>query len=419
MTSPGGGMATASGRWRQAALSTFRFGLSFHWQPINNVVLQVQVVDLLGKQNQGAGIGLLFALGTVFAAAVPPLVGIVSDRIWTSFGRRRPLVVAGTLVNLAGLAIMVTSSTYPQLLVGYLVAQAANNGAAAAYNGLIPDTVPAERFGSVSGFLAMLAQIGQAAGLLATVVLAGLHRLTLIYAVIGLVMVATAIPTVAAGIERRPAESTVGAGPWWPRAVAAVGRIAGGDFGWVFLTRLFVTCGISAVTPFLLPFFRDVVRVSNPAQFTPIWLVAVMALAIPCALVGGNLSDRLGRKRFVFAAGIIQALVAFVFLALYPTQVGVVLAMAAAYGVGFGLFASTNTALALDTLPDPARAARDLGLMHIADVLPGVFVPALGGLALDALNHQSAGSGYRFVFGGAAVFFLLGGLLVRHVRNAR
>jgi MFS family permease len=436
------------GRWRMAALSCFRFGINFHWQPINNVVLQVQVVTLLGRESQGRGIGTLFAVGTVFATLVPPLVGAVSDRVWTRFGRRRPLIVAATGLDLVGLAIMLTAGAYAQLLVGYLVTQLANNGAAAAYNGLVPDTVPASRFGSVSGLLATLSQVGQACGLLATIALAGAGRVTLMYAVIGLVLVITMIPTVLAGRERRPAPAggagaepggagsspgdrpAAAGGPgrreappllafWMAQAVDVVRRVVVGDFGWVFLTRLFVTCGVNAVSPFLLPFFRDVVGVAKPAQFTPIWLVSVIALAIPCALVGGALSDRLGRKRFVYAAGVLQALVALFFLAFYPTEVGVVLAMAAAYGVGYGLFVSVDSALALDTLPDRERAARDLGLMHVAEVLPGVLIPAVGGFALDAFNHHSPGSGYRFVFGAAAVFFLLGGVLVRQVRSVR
>jgi MFS family permease len=409
----------APGLWRQLGLATFRFGLSFHWQPINNVILQVQVVQLLGRQNQGKGIGLLFALGTVFAALVPPLVGGLSDRLSTRFGRRRPAMAVAVALNLVGLAVMLTAGTYPQLVAGYLIAQLANNGAGAAYSGLIPDSVPAPAFGRVSGLLATLSQVGMAAGLLGTFVLARLHQLTLMYAVIGAVLAVTLLPTLLAGRERPVAPARLEFGGRLARAVEAVRKTLLGDFGWVFLTRFFVTCGINAVSPFLLPFFRDVVGVRSPEQFTPIWLLAVIVVAVPCALAGGALSDRFGRKRFVYAAGLLQALVAVIFLALYPTQAGLVLAMAAAYGIGYGLFAAVDSALALDTLPDRARAARDLGVFHVAEVLPGVFVPAVGGFLLDLLDRQAAGSGYRFVFGGAALFFLLGGLLVRQVRSVR
>jgi hypothetical protein len=143
MDPTGGDGDAALPLWRQLGLASFRFGLSFHWQPINNVILQVQVVQLLGRQNQGRGVGLPFGLGTVFAALVPPLVGTPSDRISTPFGRRRPLMAIAVALDLAGLAIMLTALSYPQLIAGYVVAQLASNGAGAAYSGLIPDSVPA------------------------------------------------------------------------------------------------------------------------------------------------------------------------------------------------------------------------------------------------------------------------------------
>ena len=404
---------------RQAALSSFRFGLSFHWLPINTVVLQVQVAELVGRRHQGSGLGLLFALGTVFAMGVPPLVGAASDRMWTRFGRRRPVMAAATLVDLLGLGLMFSASSYTQLVAGYAVAQLATNAAGAAYNGLIPDSVREADFGRVSGFIGAMAQVGQVAGLLGTFLLATHHALVGIYVVIGVVFVLSLLPSLAAGLEHPPRARDAPRLPLPRRVVQFIRPITGGDFTWVFLTRFFVTCGINAVSPFLLPFFRDVIGVSHPEQFTPLWLLTVLAVATPFALAGGSLSDRFGRKRFVYAAGCLQALVALVFLALYPSRIWEVLAMAGTFGIGYGLFYSVDAALALDTLPDPARSAKDLGLMHIAETVPGVFVPAAGGFLLDLLNHRSMGMGYRAVFGGAAVFFLLGGLLVRNVRSVQ
>lgn len=402
---------------RQVALSGFRFGLSFHWLPINTVVLQVQVAHLVGRQHQGSGVGLLFALGTVFAVGVPPLVGAVSDRIWTRAGRRRPLMAAATLVDLAGLGLMFSATSYAQLLAGYLVAQLATNAAGAAYNGLIPDSVPVADFGRMSGFIAAMAQVGQVASLLGTLVLATRHALLGVYVLIGVVLLLSLLPSLAAGLEQPPRADKGPPQPLLRRVVQFIRPITGGDFTWVFLTRLSVTCGINAVSPFLLPFFRDVIGVAHPEQFTPVWLLTVLVVATPFALAGGSLSDRFGRKRFVYAAGCLQGLVALVFLAFYPSHIWEVLLLAGTFGIGYGLFYSVDAALALDTLPDPARSAKDLGLMHIAETVPGVFVPGAGGFLLDVLNHQSMGMGYRAVFGGAAVFFVLGGLLVRNVRS--
>ncbi|HEY0411224.1 MAG TPA: MFS transporter, partial [Candidatus Dormibacteraeota bacterium] len=183
--------------------------------------------------------------------------------------------------------------------------------------------------------------------------------------------------------------------------------------------RLVVTAGISAVTPFTFAFFRDVVGVSNPDVFNPLWLLVVLAAATPFGLIGGRLSDRVGRKRFVYASGAFQALVTILFVILYPTSVPLVLVLGAVYGVGYGFYVAVDWALACDTLPDRAAGAKDMGLFHVALSLPGNVVPAVAGLGFDALNAHQANSGFRAVFGGAAVCFVVGTLLVRRIRGVR
>jgi MFS family permease len=195
--------------------------------------------------------------------------------------------------------------------------------------------------------------------------------------------------------------------------------LTSGDFAWVIATRLVVTSGFSAVTPFTFAFFRDVVRVGDPEVFNPLWLLVVLAAATPFGLIGGRMSDRLGRKRFVYASGALQAVVATVFVALYPTSAALVLALGAVYGVGYGFYVSVDWALACDTLPDPSAAAKDMALFHVALTLPGNVVPAIAGAGLDALNAHSANSGYRAVFGSAAVCFVFGTVLVRRIRGVR
>ena len=60
-----------------------------------------------------------------------------------------------------------------------------------------------------------------------------------------------------------------------------------------------------------------------------------------------------------------------------------------------------------------------MGLFHVAYTLPQVRFPGTLGFVLDALNRQSANSGYRAVFSIAVVFYLLGAVLVSRIRSVR
>jgi MFS family permease len=408
------------GHLKHAALASLWFGFNFHWLPIGFVLIQSQLRDLVPHDTFGASLGTMVGVGAIFAVGVPPLIGQLSDYLYTPWGRRRPLIAGFTILNLVGLGIMMNAHSYPQLFVGYLWIQFCANAAGAAYAGVIPDVVPDHEFGRASGYLAAMNMGGGLAGVGTTSILAGAHQLLWAYAVIGAVTVLTMVPALLA--SRGEGMTRLQRGPRSPLLQSIrtfVAPLYGGDFAWVIFTRLMVTAAITIVAYYLSPFFHDVVRVGNADQFTSNWLAIVFVSAIPFGITGGLISDRLGRKIFVYLSGAAQSLVALIFIVFYPTATSLVLAMAAIYGLGYGLYYAVDWALACDTLPDRSKSAKDMGLFHVAQTLPQTIAPAIGGFLLDYFNRVSPNSGYRAVFGSAIVFFLLGTIFVSRIKSVR
>ena len=411
---------TRFGNLRHTSLASYWFGLNFHWLPIGFVLIQSQLRNLVPHDVFGSSLGTMVAVGAIFAVAVPPLVGQLSDYVYTPWGRRRPIIFASTILNLVGLGIMMTAHSYAQLFVGYMWIQFFANAAGAAYAGVIPDVVPNPEFGRASGYLAAMNMAGGLAGVGTTSVLAGAHQLLWAYVVIGAITVLTMIPALVA--SRGEGMKRLERGPRVPLMDSVrnfVSPLYTGDFAWVIFTRLMVTAAITIVAYFLSPFFHDVVHVGNTDQFTSNWLAIVFLSAIPFGITGGLISDRLGRKIFVYLSGTAQSLVALIFIVLYPTQIPLVLAMAVIYGLGYGLYYAVDWALACDTLPDRTKSAKDMGLFHVAQTLPQTIAPAIGGYLLDYFNHVSPNSGYRAVFGSAIVFFVLGTVFVSRIKSVR
>ena len=406
---------------KHTALSSLWFGFNFHWLPIGFVLIQSQLRDLVPHSTYGASLGTMVGFGAIFAVGVPPLVGQMSDYLHTPWGRRRPIIFVCTILNVVGLGIMMTAHSYAQLFVGYLWIQFFANAAGAAYAGVIPDVVPDQEFGKASGYLAAMNQLGGLAGVLTTSVLAGAHQLLWAYAVIGVITVATMVPALIA--SRGEGMTRIDHGPRSPFMESIrnfISPIWSGDFGWVIFTRLMITAAITIVAYFLSPFFHDIVHVSNTDQFTSNWLGIVFVAAVPFGLTGGMISDRFGRKIFVYLSGAAQSLVALVFIVLYPTQIPLVIALGFLYGLGYGLYYAVDWALACDTLPDRSKSAKDMGLFHVAQTLPQTIAPAIGGFLLDYFNnHVAPNSGYRAVFGSAIVFFILGTVFVSRIKSVR
>ena len=83
-------------------------------------------------------------------------------------------------------------------------------------------------------------------------------------------------------------------------------------------------------------------------------------------------------------------------------------------GLGFGLYMAVDLALVADVLPDPADAAKDLGVMNIAGALPSSIAPAIAP-AILAVGSGSYAVLYA-VAGGCAIVGAGAVLRVRRVR---
>jgi MFS family permease len=415
------------GNLRHTALSAFWFGMNFLWIPLTTVLVQGQVDHVVPPGSQNAAIGFAIGIGGFFSVTIPPLVGAWSDRMNTRFGRRRPIIVAGTLLTMPGLFLLMTATTYPQILVGFVIVQFFFNGAQAAYSGVIPDVVPAQQFGKASGFLATMTQLGIASGLGVTTLFASKDPAAgpnpAIYPVFAIVVLLTLVPTIwaaqgegAAPVDRprsRPLSATIR---------EFVRPLHEGDFAWVIFTRLMISAGITAVLYNLHNFFRDVVLngTQNGDSFTSIWLLVTIATATPFGFFGGLISDRLRkRKLFVYISGAAQAFVAIVFIVFYPTWIPIVFSLGVAYGIGYGLYYAVDWALACDTLPDKSKSAKDMGIFHIALTLPQAIIPFFGGPLIDHLNGPHGNGGYRIVFSSAIVFLFLGTVFVSRIKSVR
>jgi MFS family permease len=408
------------GNLQHAALSAFWLGSNFLWIPLTTVLIQAQVDEVVPKGSQNTAIGVALGLGGLLAMTVPPIVGAWSDRLNTRFGRRRPIMVAGTLLTIPGLLLLMTAGSYLQIVVGYAIIQFFFNAAGAAYAGIIPDVVPAQQTGKASGFLATMTQLGIGGGLGVTGLMTGNRA---IYLVMGAVAALSLVPTVwaarAEGLDR------VTLPPKRPLAESVrefLRPLHEGDFAWVVFTRLMVSSGITVVLYFLVNFFRDVVLSTgtDAAKFTDNWLLVVVVTALPFGFFGGQISDRIGRRKiFVYLAGIAQGFVALMFIVFYPKSIPFVFALGVAYGIGYGLYFAVDWALACDTLPDKTKSAKDMGLFHIALTLPQFVVPFFAGPALDHFNAVSPNLGYRVVFSSAIVLLAIGTVFVSRIRSVR
>ena len=395
-------------------LSAFWFGTAFHWLLLLLVLMPANVESFVGSSLKGTYSGALVAIGAVMALVIPPLVGAHSDRT----GRRVPYLRLGVGVNIAGLAVMAAAVTllggmtgFWVYVLGFVLVQFGNNYATAPYSALIPQLVPPEQRGRYSGVMGMLQAAGQLLGAVSAFVVGSLHLPALVsFVLIGVFLLIPALVTMR-GVpdDHAPAAAGHTPAPW--RTLFAYQ-----PFLWVFITRVLFALGQYSVQPFLQYYNADVLNQKDPATSNSIMLACIIVASIVSALIGGRISDRVGRKPVIYVAGTTMAAAALLLLVVPGFSAALLLAVV--FGLGFGAFTSVDWALGSDAMPSNTSFARDMGIWHVAFVAPQ-FIGGPQGALLDWGNARGDNLGYTLVFGIAAAFFILGVLLVRNVPDTR
>jgi len=469
---------------RLLAINSLWLGQGAHWPPISFQLVPVAAFMIAGG-SADLLIGRVYAAGNVFALIAPVLAGWLSDRTSTRWGRRRPWILAGTAVNLGGIGLLAAAGSPLTLAFAYMLVQLAFNLAGGAFAAVIPDVVPPTDRGRASGLLGMMNAAGAVVGLAAvTATLAIFHEsrtgLVIGYLAVGSVLLITATISLLAiketprpdvrhdpiqldgGVTVSAVAAVVAVASWIAILIVPLGALIGPmlllaagalavavawglrepairgffsafgnrDFFWTFATRALVMMGIATIQPFLAVYFRQAIHAKNPGTLAGEWGLALLAGAIVPAVVGGHLSDRVGRRKpFVYAAGALQALVASVLLFGLLRSIPLIFALGVVFGIGYGLYVAVDWALAVDVLPDRERSSgRDMGLWHIAFTLPPALAPAIFAPILHAFNepgHVILGLttgdflGFRLVFAGSAVWFVLGTVFVSRIRSVR
>ncbi len=139
-------------------INIYYFALTVRSQALTPLIIPILVQTFVGEATKGAAYGNLRLWALMIAVLVQGVVGILSDRSTSRFGRRRPfMLVSGLSELVVFLAIGVIaanlegSTGYWVLFVVYMVSMLSSNIGHAAVQGLIPDIVPEEMHGRFSG----------------------------------------------------------------------------------------------------------------------------------------------------------------------------------------------------------------------------------------------------------------------------
>ncbi|GAA2435498.1 MFS transporter [Streptomyces mauvecolor] len=377
---------------------------------VGSVLLPTQIAEI-DPANKVAVLGVVGGVSAVFATAFNPIAGALSDRT----GRRNPWILGGALASLALLALLGSAHTALLIGIGWCLVQATMNVYQAAVTAVVPDRIPVARRGTASALVGLGLPIGGTVGVLIASRTADQPRLG--YLLLGAVVAGAAVlltcrcPDVPGTAPAAPAVAV----PRRERVAAFLSALSHHDFRWAFIGRALMVLGYFSVVGYQLYILDD--HIALPANLDP---PAAMAILTPVAmgsmavstLVGGFLSDRWNRRKiFVSMSATLAGLVMAVPV-ISPTWTGMIV-FSALNGLAFGCFMAVDTAVVTLVLPRAEDAARDMGVLNIANAGPQIVAPFVASAVVTALGGYTP----LFLFGGA--LSLLGALAILPIRGVR
>jgi MFS family permease len=403
-------------------LSCLWFAFNVQWGALLPIVLPAQVADITGPRKELFN-GLLLAAGALVAMIVSPIAGALSDRCGSKLGRRRPYLWQGLIPNCIFLALMGLfgkGSSLLLFLLCFIGVQFTANWWCGPYTGLVPDRVPFEQRGRASSWLMFMTILGSIVGVGASGELIGRGGYPLAYGFIICTLLVCFALTLS-GVKETPL--AVKAAPFQPREFVRSFYIdprRHRNFYWVLLTRTMVTMGVFSVYNFFQYFLSDVIGISDPARQGGMLLAIAALVSLPFGFLAGTLSDRFGRKRLVMLSSGVMATTSIIYvLVAFHASWNLTVTLAIIFGIGSCAYQTVDWALAIDVLPALDTAGKDMGVWHVALVLPAVIAPAISGVVLAALKPVSLPWGYTVVFLMSAFWFSLGTVLVTRLRGIK
>lgn len=390
-------------------------GLSFMWNSLHVILLPAILLEFVDDARKNTALGLLTFVGLVIAMVIQPLSGAVSD-IWvTHLGRRRPLILIGTALDLVFLALIGTATNLTVLAIGYIGLQFTSNIAHGPAQGLMHDRVPPQQMGIASGIKNFLDMAGMVAASLAVGRMVSPENPEPL-GVIGLVaalLVAGALFVLLGMRETVPSGQPASDWRERMRAVIRIDWQANSAYWRLIGSRLLFLFGIYGIQAFAQYYVRDTLETDNPVKLTGDLLAAIVLSLIAFSIVAGYLCDRFGRRPMHVVAALLTAVGSL--LMLTARTPAAVLAFGSIIGAGIGVFITANWALANDLAPE-GEAGKFLGLTNLATAGAGAL-SRLTGPGLDWLNALRPGQnlGYTALFAGAAVITLVSLMALRRV----
>ncbi len=400
------------------------FRLSLYWLGLSSIFSGL-VIILTGRLEFG-GLGdpaeagrtlfLLTVGGAVIAVLVQPTVGSISDYTISRWGRRKPYIFIGSVLDVVFLIGIALSQELVAIAAFVALLQFSSNFAQGPFQGYVPDLVPAPQVGIASALVGLMQILGNVAGFIIGGIAVATREYGLGLLALGILELVTML-SVVINVREGTTPKSRGGRSWWSVAAEAWGTDVLRERSFLFLvgSRLAILMAGGVLTQLALFYLARSLGMDEQAAggSVPILVGLAAAGTLVTIVPAARLSDRIGRKKVIYGSCVIGAM-GMATVALAPS-LPVAAIGSALYGLSAGIFLAVDWALMTDIIPK-ASTGRYMGLSNVATASSGVLAIAIGGTLMDIVGGAE---GPRAALWMAVALFGIGALLLIPVDERR
>jgi MFS family permease len=363
-------------------LSIYWLGITTIWGGLDGVIIPRRL-DEIDPLFAGRLQAVINAVGVIAPILVQPTIGVISDHTISRWGRRKPYILIGTLLDVVILFAFATSNTFLAMVAFYFLLQVSSNFAQGPFQGYVPDLVPARQVGLASGFMGSMIVLGRIAGTgvatLGLIVFDSFFIATIGLGIVEAVTMIVLISTIDEGTAAPPRRQS-----WLRVALSAWGTdlLKERSVLWLLAVRALFLGAVAAPLSYAYFYFLRSHAMTDNEATTMVFIgtgivgISTLLATIPAA----RLSDRVGRRPVIWGATAVGA-VGILGVALAPTP-ALGIALLIPFGMATGAFLSVDWALMTDVIPKHT-AGRYMGILNVGTAIAGPLFIAFGGTLMD------------------------------------
>ncbi|MFK4852775.1 MFS transporter [Microbacterium sp. ZW T6_19] len=397
------------------------FALTWFATGIAQGVAGVAVPQLLKEWDPEQATGNLSIVLTVGGAAIlitTPIFGRLSDRSMSRLGIRRPWILYGVLVAAAGYVVQAFARDLLMLGAGVILVLIGWGAVSMTVHTLFADQIRRRIRAIMSAVTGAATTLGILGGVALAGNVAGTGQAGMFLIPGGL----SVLLAITLFFSLRDLHRTQPAPPLDWRAVRETFWLSPRrypDFAWAWTCRFFMTASIVSVTSYLYLTISSRFGIDDPVEIAGIQTQATAAFTVMnlvMAFVFGVVSDRTGRRKPTVVIGALTSAAGLVFAVAFG-DIAFFLIGIAIVGAGQGAYIAADVALMTECLPSTEDAGKDLGIVALAYLLPGILVPVFGFFVTRI--DSPTGENFVALYVGAVVMALLAAFAVTRVKAVR